>query len=60
MRKNKFLLITFILFSLIKSLASLEYSDVYADVSEFFSVFIDPNEGLTSFRSLLIPSGGKT
>jgi len=59
MRKNKFLLITFILFSLIKSLASLEYSDVYADVSEFFSVFIDQNEGLTSFRSLLIPSGGR-
>lgn len=37
----------------------LEYSDVYTDVSETFSFFIDPNEGLTSFRTLVIPSGGK-
>ncbi|HOS29816.1 MAG TPA: UPF0164 family protein [Treponemataceae bacterium] len=38
---------------------ALEYTDVYSDVTEAFSFFVDPNEGLTSFRTLLIPSGGK-
>lgn len=38
---------------------SLEYTDVYAGVSETFSFFLDPNEGMTSFRTLLISPGGR-
>lgn len=59
MKIKSYFLQIFLLFSLSFSLNALEYQDIYADVSEFFSFFIDKNEALTSFRSLLIPSGGK-
>ncbi len=53
-----FTAVQFLLF-LSAGLYGLEYTDVYSEVSEAFSPFIDPNEGLTSFRTLLIPSGGR-
>ncbi|GAG86404.1 unnamed protein product, partial [marine sediment metagenome] len=36
-----------------------EYSDFYYNLSEAFSIFADPNTGLTIFPTLLIPLGGK-
>ena len=36
-----------------------EYSNFYYNLSEAFSIFADPNTGLTIFPTLLIPLGGK-
>ena len=33
--------------------------DLSSSVTDFFYDYVDPNEGTTSFRSLLIPFGGK-
>jgi len=38
---------------------ALDLSDPYAYVTGLFDQFIDPNEGRTTFRSLLIPGGGR-
>ena len=37
-------------------LSALDFS---SSVTDFFYDYVDPNEGTTSFRSLLIPFGGK-
>jgi Uncharacterised protein family (UPF0164) len=49
------------LFLLIRSgmAIALDLSDPYAYVTGLFDQFIDPNEGRTTFRSLLIPGGGR-
>lgn len=39
---------------------SSSYSDFYASVSEALGSFSDPNAGSTSFRSLVIPMGGRS
>lgn len=59
MRIKRLLFILFISFSILNFGLALEYSDIYTDMSTFFSFFLDKNEALTSFRSLLIPSGGR-
>lgn len=59
MRNRRHFFIFFLLISVLKMANALEHSDIYTDVSTFFSFFIDKNEALTSFRTLLIPSGGK-
>lgn len=38
---------------------SLDYSDVTSGLSDLFDNFYDENEGITTFRSLLIPMGGR-
>ena len=50
-----------IIFSLVAAgpLYSIDLSDPYIDITGFFEPLIDENEGLTSFRSLLIPGGGR-
>lgn len=53
-------LFIFIALLLIKTIAcALDYTDTYNSLSSSFSSFVDPNEGLTSFPSLNITSGGR-
>ncbi len=53
-----FLALYFILLFFTKAF-SFDLSSVNSSLSDAFSSFIDKNEGLTSFRSLNIPSGGR-
>ncbi len=39
---------------------SLSIADASSTLGDLFSSFSDPNEGTTSFRSLLLPFGGRT
>lgn len=50
-----------LVFSLIAicSGTALDYSDVSNAISDLFKDFYDDNEGVTNFRSLLIPMGGR-
>lgn len=57
--KSLFLLTILGLFSN-KGLNALSYSDLITDLSDIFYSFVDKNEGQTSFRSLLIPFGGRS
>lgn len=61
MSKKNFALTVFIflIFGQI-SLFSLDYTDVYGEMSDTFYSLLDKNGGLTVFRSLLIPSGGRS
>lgn len=64
MRKKHFLKSLFLLIILgffsNKGLNALSYSDLITDLSDIFYSFVDKNEGQTSFRSLLIPFGGRS
>lgn len=64
MRKKHFLkslfLLTILGFFFNKGLNALSYSDLITDLSDIFYSFVDKNEGQTSFRSLLIPFGGRS
>ncbi|MCR5187449.1 MAG: UPF0164 family protein [Treponema sp.] len=64
MRKRHFLklLILFSTLSLFsnKRLTALSYSDLVTNLSDVFYGLVDENEGQTSFRSLLIPFGGRS
>jgi len=40
-------------------ISALSLTDFSGTIDDIFSPFVDPNEGGTSFRSLLIPSGGR-
>lgn len=64
MRKKHFLKSLFLLTILSlfpnKGLNALSYSDLVTDLSDIFYSFVDKNEGQTSFRSLLIPFGGRS
>ena len=57
--KSLFLLTILGLFSN-KGLNALSYSDLITNLSDIFYSFVDENEGQTSFRSLLIPFGGRS
>lgn len=57
--KNKKFLLIFITFQFF-SLHALSFTDLHTTLSDFFYIFIDPNEATTSFRSLLIPFGGRS
>ncbi len=37
----------------------LDYVEAHSNLADSFSSLVDPNEGLTSFQSLTIPSGGR-
>ena len=39
---------------------AISMSDASSTLGDLFSTMVDPNEGSTSFRSLLIPIGGRT
>ncbi|MGL4986633.1 MAG: UPF0164 family protein [Treponemataceae bacterium] len=58
MKKN--ILINIFLTLLLLQINSLDYNDFYDDFSSFLESMISPNEGRTSFRSLNIPSGGRS
>ena len=58
MKKRHIAFFTIILFSFSKLMA-LDFSDIYAQTSDFMDFLYDENQGLTVFRSLLIPIGGK-
>ena len=55
--KKKFA--TFLAFSLSAQLFALDLTDVFNTLSNPFYNMVDPNEGLTSFPSLNITSGGR-
>lgn len=57
--KKTLLFSTLCLFITFKTTA-LSYSDVDTTLSDIFYNFVDSNEGETTFRSLLIPFGGRT
>ncbi len=59
MRKFTFLL-QILFFSFFIQAFTLDYTDLYSGLSLAFEYFLDNNEGLTSFRSLYIPSGGRS
>ncbi|AEE17162.1 protein of unknown function UPF0164 [Treponema brennaborense DSM 12168] len=40
-------------------LPALEYTNIQAALADAFGSLVDPNEGLTGFRSLNVPSGGR-
>lgn len=42
------------------TLSALDYNDFYDSVTHALTGLIDPNEGLTVFRSLYIPFGGRS
>lgn len=42
------------------NLHSQSYSEIQSKLSDFFNSFSDSNEGTTTFRSMLIPFGGRT
>ena len=56
-RKTTFLLVLILFCS---KAAALDLTDVSSAVGDAFSTLTDSNEGTTSFRSLLIPFGGRT
>lgn len=49
-----------VFFIFLNPLKALELSDMQSSLSDIFSSSIDDNEGRTVFRSLNIPSGGRT
>lgn len=56
---RRIVLITLFLVLTILPLGALSLTDVTVSLDDIFSPFVDKNEGLTSFRSLMIPSGGR-
>lgn len=58
--KNKTKLIsTFLIFLSFSQVKALDYTEIHTAFSDIFSNLYDKNEGTTSFRSLLIPFGGR-
>ncbi len=60
MRKQVFFLILSILIMCSGEVCALDLSDPYISIAGFMEPLINENEGLTSFRSLLIPGGGRS
>ena len=56
----KKIFVTPLFFIFLAPIAALELTDIQGSLGDVFSSTIDDNEGLTSFRSLNIPSGGRT
>jgi len=59
MMATKRLFFSTIFFLTMSALAALDLTDVYHSLGDAFYNFVDPNEGLTGFRSLSITSGGR-
>lgn len=57
---KRFFILTSIIFLFSTSVFSLSYTDLNTSLSDIFYNFTDKNEGTTTFRSLLIPFGGRT
>lgn len=60
MRINAVYLTLIILLVPLTSLYALDVSDPYINLAGIMEPLIDKNEGITSFRSLLIPGGGRS
>lgn len=58
--KNYFITFLILLILPISEINALSLSDITSKFSSIFSSTVDKNEGATSFRSLLIPFGGRT
>lgn len=58
--KNIFLTFVILLILPVRELNAIALSDITSKFSSAFSSIVDKNEGATSFRSLLIPFGGRT
>lgn len=56
--KTRLLGMILLLFILNSAALSADVSDLYAGWTDLLKVFIDPNTGLTSFPTLLVPMGG--
>nr|MCR4790360.1 UPF0164 family protein [Treponemataceae bacterium] len=52
--------VLFILFLITLPVFSLEYQEVIQSLSEKFDYLIDSNEGMTTVRTLYVPSGGRS
>lgn len=60
-KKSRVFFLTFLLFSFsVYNIQALSYTDFQDTLSEVFYWATDENEGYTSFRSLLIPFGGRS
>lgn len=57
---KKLLIAAIILFFSTISVSALSYTDIGNSLSDIFYNLTDDNEGTTTFRSLLIPFGGRT
>ena len=57
---SKFTFFLFFILIFISKSAGLSYSELDSTLSSLFYNFVDEDEGQTSFRSLLIPFGGRT
>ena len=60
MRNRIITVLTFTLLILPVPIHALDISDPYAYVAGILEPLIDKNEGTTTFRSLLIPGGGRS
>ena len=60
MRKNRFVCFFMIISLFCIKLSANTLTDTSSMLGDIFSFLTDNNEGLTSFRSLLIPFGGRT
>lgn len=60
MKYRRFITIAISLFGLKMAASALSFTDVNTTLSDIFYTLSDDNEGTTSFRSLLIPFGGRT
>lgn len=57
---KRFFIFQFFLIFFAVNLKALSYTDLNTTLSDIFYSFTDSNEGTTTFRSLLIPFGGRT
>ena len=62
MTRTKQFFVTMILFLTLSasSISALTLADISSSFSDAFASWVDKNEGNTSFRSLLVPFGGRT
>ena len=60
MKKRNGALILILLTLFTARVDALSFTDISSTLGDVFSQFVDSNEGQTTFRSLLIPFGGRT
>lgn len=56
---KRVILTVFIGFLALLKVSALSLTDLSTTIDDIFEPFVDSNEGISSFRSLLIPSGGR-
>ena len=58
-RKNVRVVLFFFLTLALEPCGALDFSDVYLSMADIFATLVSGDEGLTTFRSLNIPMGGR-